>query len=36
MAGTTLPLLALYEFGVLLARLAERNRRKAEAAIARQ
>ena len=31
-----LPLLALYEFGVLLARLAERSRRKAEAAIAQQ
>ena len=31
-----LPLLALYEFGVLLARLAERNRRKAETAIAQQ
>ena len=31
-----LPLLALYEFGVLLARLAERGRRKAEAAIAQQ
>ena len=28
-----LPLLALYEFGVLLARLAERSRRKAETAI---
>ena len=31
-----LPLLALYEFGVLMARLAERNRRKAETAIAQQ
>ena len=31
-----LPLLALYEFGILLARLAERSRRKAEAAIAQQ
>ena len=31
-----LPLLALYEFGVLLAKLAERGRRKAETAIARQ
>ncbi len=30
------PLLALYEFGVLLARLAERSRRKAEAAIVQQ
>ena len=31
-----LPLLALYEFGILLARLAERGRRKAETAVARQ
>lgn len=31
-----LPLLVLYEAGVLLARLAERGRRKAETAIARQ
>ena len=30
------PLLALYEFGVLLAKLAERRRRNAETAIARQ
>ena len=29
-----LPLLALYEFGILLARLAERGRRKAETAVA--
>lgn len=31
-----LPLLALYEFGVLLSRLAERSRRKVEAATAQQ
>ena len=31
-----LPLLALYEFGVLLAKLAERGRRRAETAIAQQ
>lgn len=31
-----LPLLVLYEFGVLLARLAERRRRKTETAIAQQ
>ena len=31
-----LPLLALYEFGVLLAKLAERGRRRTEAAIAQQ
>ena len=31
-----LPLLALYEFGIILAKLAERGRRKAETAIAQQ
>ena len=35
-AFVAVPLLALYEIGVLLARFAGRNRQKAEAAIMRQ